>query len=85
MGTARCTLDLGEARSQRTPSRTSVARLVSAASSSVHKLVWCPKSRGLRCSTARSRAAPAASSARRMVWARQEPFVDARVPWILKA
>ena len=68
------------ARSQRTPSRASVARIVSpvtawswsgpavnassAARSSVHRLVWCPKSRGLRCSSARSRSAAAGREGR---------------------
>ena len=88
------------ARSQCTPRRTSVARTVSpltsrsvspwrwasqATRSSVHRLVEWPKSRGLRCKSARKCSALGASKAAWVVWGRDEPGVSAANPSRLKA
>src|SRR5215210_8847610 len=88
------------ARSQRTPSRSSVVRIVSpltravvnpwlkassAAKSSVHRLVGWPKSRGLRCSRARSRSAAAGVQAAWSVWTAQDCLVRAATPAAWKA
>lgn len=88
------------ARSQRTPSRTSVARIgspvtraavkprrwaSSAARSSVHRLVGCPKARGLRCSRARSASAVAGVKAAWAVWTAQDRLVSAATPSWSKA
>src|SRR5439155_3122565 len=88
------------ARFHATPSRLSVMRIVSsltgarvgpcsqltsAASSSVQRLVGLPKSRGLRCSSSRSRSAASAGKARWIVLARREPGRSAAGPRALKA
>ena len=88
------------ARFQPTPRRLRVMRIVSsltrcgvspcskptsAASSRVHRPVGLPKSRGLRCSSPRSRAARSGSKARWIVLARFEPGRSAAGPRALKA
>src|SRR5918995_692051 len=88
------------ARFQRTPSRPRVARIVSpltrvgvspsakltsAASSRVQRLVGLPNVRGLWCKRARSRSASVGSKARWMVLAWCEPGVRAASPCWLKA
>src|SRR5579864_9168 len=88
------------ARRQPTPRRASVARIVSpltraavspvakltsAARSNVQTLVWWPKTRGLRCSSARKCSAAAGSKAAWMVWGTEEPGVKAATPVRLNA
>src|SRR5215831_16312894 len=61
------------------------ATLTSAAHSRVHRLPGLPKSRGLRCKSARSRSACSGPKTKRVRWAREDFFCKHASPVALKA
>src|SRR5262249_18106770 len=61
------------------------ATLTSAAHSRVHRLPGLPKSRGLRCKSARSRSAASGPKTKRVRWAREDGFCKHASPVALKA